>query len=170
MTKRTVKVITHTVQVKVIDTELLEGQVQILLDILRIVMVVPQLRGDEELLSLDDGRDDLLQSSTNFLLVAVDQSTIDVPVAIADGVLDLSRFQWKVQNYGLKGKAYAVLNLLCLAEPSTKPNCRDRSTVREREDLAERHCSEANWGVGGCEVEGGEGQQHPFNDELARVI
>lgn len=60
MTKRTVKVITHTVQVKVIDTELLEGQVQILLDILRIVMVVPQLRGDEELLSLDDGGDDLL--------------------------------------------------------------------------------------------------------------
>ena len=48
------------------------------------------LRGDVELLTLDDGGDDFLEGCTDFVLVLVDQGSIDVSVSIANGVLDLS--------------------------------------------------------------------------------
>ena len=51
----------RTVKVDVVELELLERLVELLLDKLGLVRRVPELGGDEELLTLHDGWDDLLQ-------------------------------------------------------------------------------------------------------------
>ena len=51
----------RTVKVDVVELELLERLVELLLDELGLVRRVPELGGDEELLALHDGWDDLLQ-------------------------------------------------------------------------------------------------------------
>jgi hypothetical protein len=50
------------VQVEVLDAELLARGVVGLLDEVRLVRIVPQLRREEELLALDDRGDDLLEA------------------------------------------------------------------------------------------------------------
>ena len=50
-----------TVEVDVVELELLERLVELLLDELRLVRRVPELGGDEDLLALRYGGDDLLQ-------------------------------------------------------------------------------------------------------------
>lgn len=55
----------RTIEVKVLELELLKRLVELLLDFLRAVRRVPQLRCDEELLALHDGRDHLLQRATD---------------------------------------------------------------------------------------------------------
>lgn len=56
---------TRTVEIEVLELELLERLVELLLDFLRAVRRVPQLRRDKELLALHDGRNDLLQRATD---------------------------------------------------------------------------------------------------------
>jgi hypothetical protein len=53
---------------QVADSQILEGNVESLLNLLRTVAVVPELGGDEYLLT---GNLDVLQSVTNFVFVTV---------------------------------------------------------------------------------------------------
>ncbi len=76
------------VQVEIVKTKLLESLLVGSLNILGAVSVVPKLASNEELLALDDGRDDFLESLSNFLLVLVDFGEIQVTVATLDGDLD----------------------------------------------------------------------------------
>ena len=55
----------RTVKVDVVKLELLERFVELLLDQLGLVRRVPKLGGDEELLALHDGWDDLLQCASD---------------------------------------------------------------------------------------------------------
>ena len=98
----------RTVKVDVVELELLECLVELLLDLVGAVGRVPELGGDEKLLALHDGRDDLLQRGTNLIsarqtqarrsvgsgrthlvLVLVDHSAVDVPISCTDRDLDL---------------------------------------------------------------------------------
>ena len=80
----------RTIEVDVVQAELTQALVELLLDVLRSVIVIPELGRDEKLLTLYDGGDHALQSGTDLLLVLVNQGTVDVPVAMADGNLDLN--------------------------------------------------------------------------------
>ena len=51
--------------------------------------LVPDLGGHKELLTLDDGGNNFLQSGTDFMLILVDHGQIEVPVAIPHGNFDL---------------------------------------------------------------------------------
>ena len=55
----------HTVKVDVVELELLERLVEFLLNEFGLVRRVPELGGDEELLALYDGWDDLLQCASD---------------------------------------------------------------------------------------------------------
>ena len=55
----------RTVKVDVVELELLERLVELLLYELGLVRCVPELGGDEELLALHDGWDDLLQCASD---------------------------------------------------------------------------------------------------------
>ena len=103
----------RTVEVDVVELELLERLIELLLDPLGLVARVPQLRGHEDLLALRYARDHLLQRApdlpsrrrrsvnihfvrnrkeatlTHLVLVLVDHRAVDVPVPRADGDLDL---------------------------------------------------------------------------------
>lgn len=79
----------RTVEVNIVHAELAQGLIELLLDVLRRVIVVPELGSDEEVLPLADLWNDPLQRGTDFVLVLVDQSAIDVPVTLANGNLDL---------------------------------------------------------------------------------
>lgn len=54
-----------TIEIQIIESELLERLIELFLDKLWGVVVVPELGGDEELITLHDGRNDLLEGSTN---------------------------------------------------------------------------------------------------------
>lgn len=79
----------RTVKVNVVQAELAQSLVELLLDILRGVIVVPKFRSNEELFTLHNGRNHPLQCGTNFVLILVDQSTVNMPVAGTDGNFDL---------------------------------------------------------------------------------
>lgn len=61
----------RTVEIKVLDTELSKGLVEGGLDEMRLMRGIPELGGDEELLTGDDGRDDFLEGTTDLVLVSV---------------------------------------------------------------------------------------------------
>jgi hypothetical protein len=63
--------------------------IEFLLDQGGLVRRVPDLGGQEELLTLHDRRNDLLESGTNFVLVLVDGSKIEVSVSVANGNFNL---------------------------------------------------------------------------------
>ncbi len=86
-----------TVEIEVVDAELGERQVEVFLDELGVVGVVPELGGDEELLAFDDGGDDLLERRADFILVLVDEGGVDVPVSVTDSVLDLT-YRCEIRN------------------------------------------------------------------------
>ena len=73
------------VKIKVISIEVLQRGVDCFLDILGLVAVVPQLRGDEDLRARDAA---LLDSGGNGWLCAVDSRSVDVAVAGFDGFVD----------------------------------------------------------------------------------
>ena len=81
----------RTIEVDVVQAELAETLVELLLDVLGRVVVVPELGRDKELFALHDLGNDTLQGGTDFVLVLVDQSTVNVPVACADGNFNLCR-------------------------------------------------------------------------------
>ena len=79
----------RTVEVKVVNTKLLECLVELLLDEIGTVGCVPHFGSDEEFLALDNGGDDLFQGSSNLVLVLIDHSKIEVAISIADSNFDL---------------------------------------------------------------------------------
>lgn len=76
--------------VKVVELELLEGLVKSSLDVLGLVVVVPQLRGDPDVLTLEAGDlgEGLLDTLGNLGLVLVDLGEIEVAVAGLEGLVD----------------------------------------------------------------------------------
>lgn len=91
MTAVELKTTLRTVEVKIVNTELREGDIELLLDALRLMGGVPDLRGQEKLLTLDDGRNDFFESSADFVLVLVDSGKIEVAVSIANSDFNLRK-------------------------------------------------------------------------------
>lgn len=80
------------VQVEVVELELGEGVVQGLLDDLGAVGVVPQLGGDEEILSLETKvLETLVKTLGDLLLVLVDLGQIEMTVSRFQGLVDADR-------------------------------------------------------------------------------
>lgn len=104
--------------------------------------VVPELGGDEELLALYDGGDDLLERRTDLILVLVDEGGVDVPVSVTDGVLDLT-YQCEIRicdgSVIRTRDTHGVLDFLGLGEPGAEADLSDGCTGGELEDLAEGH-------------------------------
>lgn len=78
-----------TVEVEIFESELFQGLVQSLLDFGGLMRVVPEFRGDEQFLALDDRRDNLLQGTSDLVLVLVHSRKVKVPVPMANGDLNL---------------------------------------------------------------------------------
>lgn len=90
---------------------------------MRLVSIVPQLGDDEEVLSLDDSfGEELVESSTYFVLVLVDLGFVNVSVTGLDGVND------------------SLLDLTWLTEPRTETNGWDRVAVVEFVGLQSKEC------------------------------
>ena len=78
----------HQVQVQIIQLQVVQGGFQGRLHILRGMVAVPQLGGDPQVLALyGAGGEHLLQRLADFILVAVNMGTVDVPVTHLDGGL-----------------------------------------------------------------------------------
>lgn len=158
-----------TVEIEVVDAELGESQVEVFLDELGVVRVVPELGGDEELLALYDGGDDLLERRADFILVLVDEGSVDVPVSVTDGVLDLTyRCEIRIRDGSVirTRDTYGVLDFLGLGEPGAEADLSDGCTGGELEDLSEGH---GGWwwdGMGEREKEVRERERGWTDDEL----
>lgn len=76
------------VQVKVVEAELGKAVVEGRGDVLGSVLRVPELGGDEEVLTLDALAEGSLEGVGNLLLVAVDLGKIDVLVAGLEGLVN----------------------------------------------------------------------------------
>ena len=79
----------RTVEIKIVETKLLKGLVELSLDEVRLVRRVPELGGDEELLAGDDGGDDFFECPTDLVLVLIYPGEVEVAITIPDGDLDL---------------------------------------------------------------------------------
>lgn len=69
VSRRTLEEGSHglTVEVKVVEAELLKGQVELLLSLAGLMRRVPKLGRDEKLFALDDAWDDFLQRTTDLV-------------------------------------------------------------------------------------------------------
>lgn len=106
------------VEVEVLEVKLLERVLVCLCYVLGLVGVVPELRGDEEVLTLGEAvLEDLVECLADLLLVLVDASQVEVAVASLDGVDD------------------GLLDLAGLREPRTEADLGDRVAVVELEGL-----------------------------------
>lgn len=76
------------VQVEVVEAELSKAVVKGGSDILGSVLRVPELRGDEDVLTLDALAESSLEGVGDLLLVAVDLGEINVLVASLEGLVD----------------------------------------------------------------------------------
>ena len=88
----------RTIEVKVIETQLLESLVELSLDSVGLVRGVPELGCDEELFTGDDGRDDFLEGTTDLFLILINAGEVEVTVTISDSDLDLGsgiRGDWR---------------------------------------------------------------------------
>jgi len=81
--------VAQTVKIKIIDAKLGESLIELLLYLVGLMSVVPELGGDEELLALDNRRNDFLQSTADLILILVDHREVEVTVSIADSDFDL---------------------------------------------------------------------------------
>lgn len=81
--------VVQTVKIKIIDAKLGESLIKLLLYLVGLMSVVPELGGDEELLALDNRRNDFLQSTANLILILVDHREVEVTVSTADSDFDL---------------------------------------------------------------------------------
>ena len=68
----------HEVKIKIVSLEILQRGVERLLGVIRVVRVVPELGGDEELITWDAR---FLDSIADSLFRAIDSSCVDVFVA-----------------------------------------------------------------------------------------
>lgn len=80
----------RTIEIKIIDTELLERLVEFRLRHRRLMGRVPQFGGHEELLPFHDGGNNFFERGADLVLVLVDHSEIEVAISIPDGIFDLS--------------------------------------------------------------------------------
>jgi len=77
------------VQVEVVHFEILQGLLQPASNVLSLVVSVPELRGEEEILALDFARgDDLVQGLADLLLVLIRGTEVERAVAKVYGLLD----------------------------------------------------------------------------------
>lgn len=74
---------------EVIRSDLTKGLIELLLNLIRPVGRVPQLRCNEEILPLDDGRNDFLERCTDLVLVLVDHRKVEMAVSILDSDFNL---------------------------------------------------------------------------------
>lgn len=61
----------RTIEIKVVETKLLEGLVEGSLDEVRLVRGIPEFGGDEKVLAGDDRRDNFFECATDLVLVFV---------------------------------------------------------------------------------------------------
>jgi hypothetical protein len=73
------------VEVDVVKLQLLQTPAEGTLDI--VALILPELGGDKNVLSLDTGLEGLLQSLADGLLVLIDAGGVDVTVAVVDNGL-----------------------------------------------------------------------------------
>lgn len=76
------------VQVEVVETELSKAVIKGGSDVLGSVLRVPELGGDEEILTLDALAESSLEGVGNFLLVTINLGKIDVLVTSLEGFVD----------------------------------------------------------------------------------
>lgn len=91
------------VEVQVSNLQSLQRFFQSGFHVLRVVECVPELAGDEQILAFHDSSLDLgVNRVADFVLVPVDEGTVDVSVAdvngIFDSLLDLSRWRLREKN------------------------------------------------------------------------
>ena len=100
------------VEVDVVKLELLEGESQGAFDIFAVFL--PQLGGDEEILTLNAFLEAVLEGFTDGFFVAIDGGGVDMPVAVVeDGRLDY----WdQIFAVGLKGAEANLGHLEAVAE------------------------------------------------------
>lgn len=104
------------------------------------MLVVPELGGDEDVLTLQAGNigQPSLDALTDFFLVAIDLGQVKVAVS------------------GLESLVDAVAHLSRSSLPSAVSNARDGMARVKRDSLAERHCAEVflvDWGDVRCSNE-----------------
>lgn len=71
----------RTVQVQVLKFEQLEGLIELLLNLGRLVAGVPEFTCDEEFLPFDDAGHNFFEVPANLSLVLVDQSEIEMAIS-----------------------------------------------------------------------------------------
>jgi len=72
----------NDIEVEVLEAESLEASVDSFLDI--VLIIVPQLRGDENIFTLDASFEGFLETFTDILFVAVDLGAVNVGVVVFD--------------------------------------------------------------------------------------
>ena len=118
---------------------------------------IPEFRCDEELFTLHDGRDDLLQRRTDLVLVLVHHGQVEMAVPISHCDLDLSEsttiYQHQHRTFckpniisfpdyfylSEETATYSILDLLGLRHPRPKSDLGDCGPIGESDDISERH-------------------------------
>ena len=72
----------HQIQIQILHAQITQCLIQRRLDVLRRMLGIPQLAGEEDLLAGDPG---IANSLSNFRLIAIDSGAVDVPVSLAQG-------------------------------------------------------------------------------------
>lgn len=119
--------------IEVVELQLGQGVIKSSLDILWGVLVIPQLGGDEDVLSLQAGNisECALDALADFLLVAVDLGQVKVTVADLESLID------------------TVADLAGSGLPGAVPNTGDGMARVESDGLAEGHFA-GFWGGISC--------------------
>ena len=72
----------HQIQIQIGHAQITQCLIHRRLDVLRRMLGIPQLAGEEDLLAWDPG---IANSLTNFRLIAIDGGAVDVPISLAQG-------------------------------------------------------------------------------------
>jgi hypothetical protein len=78
-----------TVEIQVIQAQLLERQIELLLYICGLVASVPKLARDEEFFASYDGWDNPFERCSYFFLIPVNERKVDMPVSGSNCSLNL---------------------------------------------------------------------------------
>ena len=99
--------------------------------------VVPEFRSDEQLLALDDRRDNLLQRTADLILILVHSRKIKMPVSMADSDFNLIRVSLSLVRP--MATSYRVLDFMGFGEPGPETNLGQGVAVGQGEDLPKGH-------------------------------
>lgn len=118
----------ESTHIEVLQLQLSQGVVERLLNICRVVLVVPQLGGNEDVFTLEAGNVSVgtLNALANLLLVAINLGQIKVAVA------------------GLESLINTIANLARSSLPGAISNPRDSVARVEGDGLSERHCADVS--------------------------